>query len=648
MKSTIEMVRMLVSAQALVTALLAALLWSLYARLRRQEFDRWWASAWTLSALHLGLGRVILGLPRGSSPGRGIGILTMTALGFLVAPALIFGAMSLRAPRTITRRMIVAGLTTALVLAAATYAVSVLWAAPGLTRFSVRNLPRCLMLAIALFFSARVFFQRARTTRSWAALVTGVSCLLYGINQSLYATAQAYQVFHSSTGAPGAGQWALAYSALLLYMDIALTCGICFGMVLVLLEEYQRSEAELLDSVSRSRAVAQENTAMQSEIRRRRKIEERHQAVLMALPDWVFVMSHDGVYLEFHGRDERNLLMPPRAFIGRNVRDTLPPDLAERMLGCYREALRSDQPATLEYSLKIDDEERYYEVRAVRSDQDRVLCLVRDLTDRKQAEHRAGELQSELAHAGRVMALGTLTGALAHEISQPLAAIQTNAFAAQRMLSADSLDVDEIRSALRDIASDNQRIAEVLRRLRGLLKRDRRDYGPVDVNAVVDDVLMLAHSSLIERRISIRVERGENLPAVFGDRVQLQQVVLNLLMNAADATATVEDADDRRVTVKTGASGGEVSVSVADRGMGVSSAELDQMFDPFFSTKHDGMGLGLSICRTIMDAHGGRIWATRNPDRGLTCSFELDAVTTGAPSIEVPSGQALADERVNA
>jgi len=892
MRDMVFMVRTVVSAQALVTALLAVLLWSLYNRLRKPEFDWWWAFAWTLAALHLGLGTVSLAFARVSSSSKGTIVLITTLIGFLVAPALVFGAMSLRAPRIITRRVVVAGLAASLLLGAAAFAGSVLWSSSGLTQFSVRNAPRTLTLAIALFFSAWVFFQRARSTRSWAARVTGASCLLYGINQSLYTAAEVYVVFHAARGTP-AGVWALVYSISLLYLDIALTCGICFGTVLLLVEEYQRSEVELLESVTHRFQMTEQNTALQSEIRQRQEVEHslrtsedryrdlvehsedllcthdldgrllscnqaparilgyeahqilgkfvqdffppeyrhlfteyaerierdgvatgvitvvtregerrvwafrntlrtdggarpivrgmgrdvteqrraeqalrrseekfavafrsspcamaivsakgdrfidvnttfesqtgysraellyrtlsevplwfdpadraavqdalvrherltarevrirhkdgrigtsvlsaevvdvgrercvlmasldisarkeaeaRHQAMLTALPDWVFLMSVDGTFLEFHARDQRYLLVPPREFIGRNVRDVLPPDLATRMVECYREALRSDQPATLEYSLPIADELRYYEVRAVRSDGNRVLALVRDQTDRKRAEQRVGELQSELAHVGRVMALGTLTGSLAHEISQPLAAIQTNAYAAQRLLNGAKPDIDEARSALGDIARDNQRIAEVLRRLRALLKREQRDYGAVDVNGIVDDVLTLTRSSLIERRVSIHVVRGEKVPNVFGDRVQLQQVVLNLLMNAADATVGVEDADDRRVTVTTAVSegGDQVSVSVSDRGVDVSNGVLDRMFEPFFTTKADGMGLGLSICRTIMDAHGGQISAARNEDRGLTISLALDAMRPSTNLVAAPMDHALA------
>jgi len=349
------------------------------------------------------------------------------------------------------------------------------------------------------------------------------------------------------------------------------------------------------------------------------------------------------VFLECHARDQRHLVMPPSDFIGRHIMDVLPPDLATRLLGSFREVLRSDQVATLEYTLPIGEETRFYEVRTVRSDGGQVLSLVRDVTDQKRAELRARDLQDELTHAARVMSLGTLTGSLAHEINQPLTAIRSNAYAALRLLEAETPDVGEVRDALSDIATDNQRIDDVLSRLRGLLRKERREYALVDVNAIVNDVLALAHSHFIEHRISVDVELGADVPAVLGDRVQLQQVVLNVLMNAVDAIRAGGPGDDRRVTVTTATTGSQVSVSITDRGAGASTGEFEQMFTPFYTTKPEGMGLGLSICRTIMDAHGGRISARRNPDRGLTCWFVVDAADP-SPSVIAPHSFAMAGE----
>ena len=358
----------------------------------------------------------------------------------------------------------------------------------------------------------------------------------------------------------------------------------------------------------------------------RREAEARHRAILRALPDWLFLTTRSGVFIQFQARDQRHLVMPPEDFIGRNIVEVLPPDLATRILNCFKEALDSDQPATVDYSLISGNEERFYEVRAVRSDGDHVLSLVRDVTDRKRAERRARELQEELMHTSRVMALGTLTGSLAHEINQPLTAIATNAHVAIAALDARPPNLGEIHAALRDIVRDNRRIDEVLRRLRLLLRKDRREYAPVDLNAIVSDVLGLVRSDLIQRRIRIDVAPGSHLPSVLGDRIQLQQVVLNIVMNAADAVSD-EKPDERYMKVSTATSDGKVIVSVSDRGAGVTDAAFDQLFTPFFTTKPGGMGLGLSIARTIMDAHGGQIHVTRNADRGLTCWFAIDSIS---------------------
>lgn len=784
--ATLEMVRMLISAQMLTTAFLAALLWALHVQLRRQEVNRWWVWAWTLTALFLTAGRLAMAFPAGWSIAKGVVVLLATISGFLAAPTLVFGTVSLRSPGTITRRVAVPWLGSAVALGALSFGASLVWSAEPLTSFSIRNGPRTFVLAAALFFCARVFFQRLRVTRSWAALMTGACCLIYGVNQSVYTAAQIAQLFGSASGSPqGVGRAALMWSARFLYVDVVMTCGICLGMVLLLVEEYQRSERALAESTRTRREVAEQNTALQLEIRYREEIEqelrasedryrdlvensedllcthdlegrilsvnaaparilgyevdellnvparsllapdvrekfdeylrkirrdgvaegivkvtakngesrlwafrstlrtdgvatpivrgmgrdvtdqhraarllrqsqERQEAILRALPDWLFLTTGDGLLLDCRAKDSRYLVMQPHEFIGRKVEDVLPNDLAVRLVNCFKEALRSDQPASLEYSISIGDAPRFYEVRSVRSDQSRVLSLVRDVTDQKLAEQRVRDLQEELAHASRVTAIGTLTGSLAHEINQPLTAVQTNAFVALKLLDAPAPNVGAVREALTDILSDNRRIDDVLRRLRGLLRKERRDYAPVDVNAIVSDVLTLARSNFIERRITIDVRLGSNLPAVLGDRVQLQQVVLNLLMNAADALDGM-DAEDRSVTVETAATGSQVSVSVSDRGAGISDAAFARMFDPFFTTKGDGMGLGLSICRAIIDAHGGQISATRNPDRGLTCSFVLDSMVpssaVAAPHASVvglrPGSASLAD-RVDA
>jgi PAS domain S-box-containing protein len=248
-----------------------------------------------------------------------------------------------------------------------------------------------------------------------------------------------------------------------------------------------------------------------------------------------------------------------------------------------------------------------------------------DVTERKQAEAEAHRSRAEIAHLSRVTMLGELSGSLAHELNQPLTAILSNAQAAQRFLAGDQPDLNELRDILHDIVADDQRAGEVISRLRRLLKQGEVTHLPLDLNEVVQDVLKLVRNDLLNHDIRLQAEFAPDLPAIEGDRVQLQQVLLNLIVNATEAMVTV-GADDRRLRVLTErADADHVSVAVSDRGIGIPPAALGKIFDPFYTTKAGGMGLGLRVCRTIVEAHGGRIGAEPNADRGMTFRFTLPA-----------------------
>ncbi len=355
-----------------------------------------------------------------------------------------------------------------------------------------------------------------------------------------------------------------------------------------------------------------------------KQTETRHRAMLKALPDWMFLLSADGVFLDYHAKDRRHLLTSPYNFLGRNVSDVHPPEMARELKRCFAEAMESGEPVTLEYSLPIAGATRFYEARMVRCDTDKILSIVRDITERKRAEHEAHNLREELAHVGRVTTLGALTGSLAHEIYQPLTASMTNAAAALRLLAARPPDLVELRATLKDIIAENRRAADVLERLRTLLKKEPREYAPLDINATVDDVVKLVHSDLMAKRISLTVDLAPNLPKVLGDRIQIGQVTLNLLMNAFEAVRA-KQLGARQVVLRTCAVDSQVSVSVADDGVGLTEEQLSRIFEPFYSTRDDGMGLGLAICQTIVGAHGGEISAERNTDGGMRFLFTLPA-----------------------
>jgi len=218
---------------------------------------------------------------------------------------------------------------------------------------------------------------------------------------------------------------------------------------------------------------------------------------------------------------------------------------------------------------------------------------------------------------------------MAHELNQPLTAILSNAQAAQRFLADGQTDLDEVRDILADIVAEAKRAGEVIRRLRLLLKKGEVQYQPLSVNEVVLEVLRVVRSDLVNQNVTVQTELAPDLPFVHGDRVQLQQVLLNLVMNACEAMTDAET-DTRQLTIGTGQSeDGAVQVSVADQGPGIASERLEQIFESFYTTKPQGMGLGLAVCRTIITALKGRLWAANNPQGGATLSFTLPASEKG-------------------
>ncbi|HEX5601412.1 MAG TPA: ATP-binding protein [Pyrinomonadaceae bacterium] len=259
-----------------------------------------------------------------------------------------------------------------------------------------------------------------------------------------------------------------------------------------------------------------------------------------------------------------------------------------------------------------------------------------DITARKKAEAEALQQRAELAHLSRVTMLGELSGSLAHELNQPLTAILSNAQAAQRFLAHDDADLNEVRDILSDIVNQDKRAGEVIHRLRLLLKKGTVEHQPLDLNDVVREVLKLVRNDLLNQRVTGQMELAPDLPAISGDRVQLQQVVLNLVMNGCDAIASGPPGDARLI-IRTELNNGEgIRVSVADHGLGLARDNLEQVFEPFFSTKPHGMGLGLSVCRTIITAHGGKLWAANNAEGGATFHFTIPAQPALQPCMIAP------------
>jgi len=252
-----------------------------------------------------------------------------------------------------------------------------------------------------------------------------------------------------------------------------------------------------------------------------------------------------------------------------------------------------------------------------------VLGASTDITRRKETEIELREQRAEIAHVARISTMGELTASLAHELNQPLTAILSNAQAALRFMSNKPADLEEVREILQDIVKDNSRAGEVIRRIRALVKKEELEFTPLDLASLIRDVVTLVHSDAILQNVHIAFELDGNLPPVRGDKVQLQQVVLNLLLNAFDA---MKDCPTNQRAVKLQAErhgAGLIQAAVSDRGTGLSGDKLDKVFQPFYTTKGEGLGMGLSICRSIIEAHGGRLWAENNAGRGATFYFTV-------------------------
>jgi PAS domain S-box-containing protein len=358
--------------------------------------------------------------------------------------------------------------------------------------------------------------------------------------------------------------------------------------------------------------------------------------IWMSGPDKLCTFFNKG-WLDFTGR-------PIEQEMGNGWTESVHPEDMVRCLAIYADAFDARRPFNEEFRLRrYDGEYRTVLDHGVpRFAPDGAFLgyigSALDITELRQSEAQVVRQRNELAHLSRVTMLGELSGSLAHELNQPLTSILSNAQAGQRLLSRDGPDLDEVREILKDIVEEDKRAGEVIRRLRLLLKKGEVQQQPLNLNEVVQDVLKLVRSDLINHDISMDTRLAPGLPPIHGDRVQLQQVLLNLVVNGCDAMTHTGGAD-RRLTVRTEAvdeDGSGVRVSVIDRGCGIRPESINHIFDPFYTTKPNGMGLGLAVCRTIISAHGGRLWAANNPDRGACVHIALPVIREVPVTVDEP------------
>jgi len=489
-----------------------------------------------------------------------------------------------------------------------------------------------------------------------------------------------------------------------------------------------------------------------TERRASHELQQEHEAVLRAIPDMMFVLTRDGVYVRHYARSVSELLVPPDSFIGKNMRDVLPTEVADMFAGAF-EHTTPDTPAVGEYTLVMNGEPRRYEARLIGVERDRVLTIVRDITERARAEqalresqqryalataaggvgvwdvniatgelyveaglkrllgyaehelgsqaldwaglvhpadleevvsgaiaaftgtssgfeaehrvvHKDGSIRwfvtkgeiservdgrairmtgtytditqrnqaeralrqanAALTRMARITALGELTASIAHELNQPLCAIVANATACLRWLDTPTPRTD-IRGALNDVVQDSHRASEIVRRTRELFTNRPVRKRPLDLNDAVRDVLELAAARLQRSDIALEVQLDDDLPLVNADDVQIQQVLLNVVLNAVDAMRSIKDRP-RVVRVESRRGNALACVSVRDEGEGFRPNEIERVFDPFYTTKPGGMGIGLAVSRAIIQSHGGSLWAEANDAGGATFSFTIPAL----------------------
>jgi PAS domain S-box-containing protein len=294
----------------------------------------------------------------------------------------------------------------------------------------------------------------------------------------------------------------------------------------------------------------------------------------------------------------------------------------------FQEAVRAGRDFDSEYRIvRPDGQLRYiqshaYPVFGESGELMEYVGTAADITEQRQGEESLGSMQAELAQASRAITLGQLMATIAHEVNQPLAALVANAGAAVRWLAGDPPRIDKARQALTRIARDANRASNVIARIRALIGGTDVQRSPLDLNSIVQEVIALVRSELRRNNITVRAHLDENLRQVRCDRVQMQQVLLNLIVNAIEAMVTVVT-QPKLLAIATVADVAGVMVSVKDSGVGLDQLVLERVFEPFYTTKPRGMGIGLAISRAIIEAHGGRIWAVPNEASGTTFRFRL-------------------------
>jgi PAS domain S-box-containing protein len=383
-----------------------------------------------------------------------------------------------------------------------------------------------------------------------------------------------------------------------------------------------------------------------NDITERKRAEDLTGQVFENSPDGIAVIGRDCRFQRVNPVYERLWQIPSDRFVGQRVGDLLGTKFFEQEVKPYLDRCLAGDDASFEGWFAYPAGLRYRVVTysPLRLHSNRVeaaLAIVRDLTEHMLASEALRAAQTELAHVNRVTTMGQLTASIAHEVNQPIAAVVANAGAASNWLDAQPPNLDEVRNILGQIAADGDRAGQVIGRIRDLVRKAPPRKDRFDLNEAVLAVITLASSEALKHGVSLQAGLAPGLPAVDGDRIQLQQVILNLILNAVDAMRGIGDgAREVLISTETDATGG-VLVTVRDSGMGLDANGAGRLFEAFYTTKPEGLGMGLAICQSIVAAHGGRLWATANKPRGAVFQFTLppesDETARAGPTGHMPA-----------
>jgi PAS domain S-box-containing protein len=363
-----------------------------------------------------------------------------------------------------------------------------------------------------------------------------------------------------------------------------------------------------------------------TDIEDRKRAEHASRSAIDAIAGLVAILAPNG--------EVETVNRPLFEYFGRSLEelknwgtsDAVHPEDLPRVLELNNRGLASGLPFNFELRLRrFDGEYRLFDTRVVpiRDDSGRIerwYNLLMDIEDRSRALARLEQMQSDFAHVNRVSMMGELAASLSHEITQPIGSARNNARAAMNFLDRSPPDLGEVREALDCVVGDTDRAGDIIDRIRDQLKKAPPRKRQFDLNEAINEVIVLGRSAIIKNGVSVQTRLSEGLFPIHCDRVQLQQVVLNLLLNAAEAMGSAEP---RELVISTERHHTGVLVAVRDSGPGLDPSHLERVFDAFYTTKSRGMGMGLSICRSIIDAHGGRLWAEANEPRGTIFQFTL-------------------------